>query len=173
MNTETCFDLINYIKNAVVLAPAPREGLCMWGDFQKTISVKYKRWKLRYIPGISFIFNGKQRIQHEIIFPRDGNNIYGFFYRGNEYVTRKYFFKSPLEIAEVFKYVYWWDFSLMDNEENILKQKYCVFPQSEEEKKIEFISYVAKDLGESLEIETDEDIKKFKQTIDIISVRNL
>lgn len=171
MNTETCLNLLLFIKDAIILAPPRRrDTICLWGDFSKTRSIKYKRWKLRYIPGFSFIFNGKHRKQHEIRIIRYNEKVLGIFYYGQDYTQRKIYLTSPKEVVEAFQSISWYGLT----EENLLSNKYGVFlDSSDEEKKNNIISHIAKDLEESLEIVTDEDIDKFKKVIEIIAVGSL
>ena len=169
INNNQSKDLIFKIMNSIGSPDLFDHELYTWSWNERSMtSSKFRRWRVRSIPGNCFIFNGKERISHTFIFPKYENEYLGTIYRrglGSDYL---YFFRSEEKTREILhiKSKEW----LIDC---TWRNTMVLYPESSEELKNEFYSQVSADLENSLEICNEEDIVEFNRTLDLIHIRNV
>ena len=162
-------DILFKIMNSIGSPDLFEHELYTWSWFARSMnSSKFRRWRVRSIPGNCFIFNGKERISHTLIFPKYEDKYFGIIYRrgiGSDYL---YFFNSEVRTRDVLhaNHKEW----LIDSP---WRNTVIMYPESPEELKNEFYSQVSMDLENSLEISNEEDIVVFNRTLDLIHIRNV
>ena len=162
-------DIIFKIMNSIGSPDLFDHELYTWSWYERSMtSSKFRRWRVRSIPGNCFIFNGKERISHTFIFPKYNDEYFGIIYRrglGSDYL---YFFRPEEKTREVLH---------VNNREWLINSPWrntaIMYPESSEELKNKFYSQVSMDLENSLEIYNEEDIVEFNRTLDLIHIRNV
>lgn len=170
MNIQQTKNLLFLIQTAIGAPDPGNTNMYLYVNSSSILvkSIKFKRWKLRYIPGRCFIFNGKQKFQHSLVFPYYNNECIGVGYWRYGVGLTAFFNKPFQEIMEIYNYTsrsYLWI--------NDYYHEHYICTDSSEERKSKFFENVSNDLMESLEINTDEDFEKFKSTINLIGIRNI
>ena len=133
-------------------------------------SIKFKRWKLKYLHGGRvFIFHGKQKIPHTLIFLYTHNRAdtyFGINYWKRSLGYRSYFYRPLNKVSQ-----------LLNIPTEYLINSRCheryICTDSSEEVKNGFFEMLAKDFTESLGLNNDCDIERFRQTLNLIGIQNL
>ncbi len=168
INTEQCKDILIKIQNAIGSPDLFDRDLYTWSWYLTSMkSTKFRKWKVRCIPGNCFIFNGKERVGHCLTFPKYENEYIGIVYRKGLERAVLYFFKTHEETEKILR-----------NEGMVwlISSQYAgmqIFSDSPEALKEKFYLSLAADLENSLEICGEKDIDEFGRTLDLIHIKNI
>ena len=168
MNTTQCQNFIFKLKDIMSIQQTGIVGLTPLyiSKNHKFKNIQYKQWKIRYYPGRVFVFNGEQKIKHEIWCHTFNGEIFGL-----RYMVKKHnciidiFFKSKSEIVqEIGKHYYIYS--------RISDLSIFLPTCGEYEKDITF-ALITRDIEKTLHIKTEDDFNKFMNAINLIGVQSI
>lgn len=167
MNIEQCQTFLIKLKDIMSLTSVEyiRGLVPLWLDQKLFKSIKFKNWKIRYVPGKAFAFNGKQKFFHQIFYYRYDNEIFGLKYFTN-YKNFKIFYISEEKVKRYFRFSYMRH--IIDNRVSIIYLNEC-----SQEDLDRVLNSIKEDIEESLSIHTDDDFNDLMRMIDLIGIQNL
>ncbi len=165
MDIQQCKSFLMKLKDTMSLVNTNTTGLLStWVSSTLFRPIRYKKWRVRYAPGRELIFNGKQKINHEIYYYRYDDEIFGMRYLTNH---KKYslFYIDEQIVSDRFSRLYYYFYHQWRNEH--------VFPGSSEEEKNVVYNGIKEDIELSLSINTDEDFNDLMRMVELMGIQTL